>query len=386
MACQDEFTAACHERVGSVMAAPDKRMSPMKHRCNILRSANDYGGTTMRLALALLGYLTFVMLVITLSPFEFAARQPYVTIGFLAVDVILNVAMFLPIGFLLRSLQQNRTGISWQAVALACLLSALVEFVQFFVPGRFPSPADVAANAAGAWAGVWIRDRVERASFWQRDAVGRIGLDIPVVGLLYLLVPQLALSCVGMLEDRWRVLTSALLLGAGAIVFVDVRRAQHRTGERRFEAETLRRFMPLFGLYLIAAALWPPFREVVPWHGELGMVGRVRDASVIGVLLLLEQMCGFTVFGYAIAEWRGRRELTLAADLPLVTAGALVLAASLETTQGFLAGPGASLLAALLSTAGAAYGAMLYHVARSHVRMMGGPRTRLNSAGASTDR
>jgi len=346
---------------------------------------DDDVGTTMRLALALLGYFTFVTLVITLSPFEFAWRQPYVAIGFQAADTILNVALFLPIGFLLRSLQQGRRGVGWQAVSVASVMSALIELLQFCLPGRFPSPADVAANAAGAWAGVWIRDRVERASFWHRDSVGRIGLDIPVVGLLYLLVPQLWLSSIGMVEDRWRLLTTSLLLGAGAIVFVDVRRAQRRTGERRFEAETLRRFMPLFGLYLVAAALWPPFREVVPWHGELGLAGRVQDASMIGVLTLLEQIGGFTLLGYAIAEWRGRRELTLAADFPLVTAGALLLTASLETTQGFLAGPGASLLAALLSTAAAAYGAVVYHVARSHVRMIRGPRTQRSGASASTD-
>ena len=135
--------------------------------------------TGMRLALALLGYFTFVTLVITLGPFEFASRQPYVAVGFHVVDTILNVALFLPIGFLLRSLGQARTRVGWRAVAAACALSALIEFVQFFLPGRFPSPVDVAANTAGAWAGVWIRDRVERASFWHRDAVGRIGLDIP---------------------------------------------------------------------------------------------------------------------------------------------------------------------------------------------------------------
>ena len=65
-----------------------------------------------------------------------------------------------------------------------------------------------------------------------------------------------------MVEDRWRIVTTALLLAAGAVVFIDVRRAQRRSGERRFEVQTLRRFMPLFGLYLVTAALWPPFRDV----------------------------------------------------------------------------------------------------------------------------
>jgi hypothetical protein len=74
--------------------------------------------------------------------------------------------------------------------------------------------------------------------------------------------------------------------------------------------------------------------------------------------------------GYAIAEWRGRRELSVVADLPFVTGCALLLTALLETALGFLAGPGASLLASLLSTGAAAYGAVVYHFARSHVRMM----------------
>ncbi len=329
----------------------------------------------MRLPLALLGYFTFVTLVITLSPFEFAWRQPYVPIGSPAFGTILNIAMFLPIGFLLRSVPVARTRAAWQVVAVGSMLSALIELIQFFLPGRFPSPVDFVANAAGAGAGVWIRDRLERASFWRRDPVGRIGLDIPVVGLLYLLMPQLWLSCIGMVEDRQRILTTLLLLSAGAIVLLDLSRANRRSGDRRFEVETLRRFMPVFGLYLMTAALWPPFREVVPWHGAFGIVGRVRDASVMGVMLLLEQIGGFTLLGYAIAEWRGRRELTVAADLPFVTGCALLLTALLETLLGFLAGPGASLLAALLSTGGAAYGAVVYHFARSHVRVMRGRRS-----------
>lgn len=327
----------------------------------------------MRLPLTLLGYFTFVTLVITLAPFEFAWRQPLMIIDSPLLGVVLNVALFAPIGFLSRSLRQRGVHSVWHAVAIGGLLSTFIEVLQVFLPGRFPSPTDVVANTAGTWAGVWLRDRLERASFWHRDAVGRIGLDIPVVALLYLLVPQLWLSCVGMVEDRWRFVTTTLLIVAGGIVLGDVRRAQQRTGERRFEGETLRRFMPIFCLYLVAAALWPPFREVVPWHGEPGITARARDASVLGLLLLLEQVGGFTLFGYAVAEWRGRRELPLATDLPVVTAGALMLAASLEAAQGVLAGPGASALAALLSTAGAIYGTVVYHIARADVRMMRGP-------------
>ena len=137
--------------------------------------------------------------------------------------------------------------------------------------------------------------------------------------------------------------------------------------ERRFEITTLRRFLPVFVLYLIVAALWPPFRTVQPWHGAVGFANRLNGAGVVDVLILLEQVGGFTLLGYAMAEWRGRRELSLVADLPLVVGGALALAAALEGAQGLLSGPGASLLRALLSTASTAYGVSMYHLARAHV-------------------
>ena len=111
--------------------------------------------------------------------------------------------------------------------------------------------------------------------------------------------------------------------------------------ERRFEIDTLRRFLPVFCLYLVVAALWPPTRSIVPWHGALGFINRLNGAGVVDVLVLLEQVGGFTLFGYALAEWRGRRELSLAADLPRVVACAHVLSSSLELAQGVLSGPGA---------------------------------------------
>jgi hypothetical protein len=140
------------------------------------------------------------------------------------------------------------------------------------------------------------------------------------------------------------------------------------SGERRFEVDTLRRFVPVFALYLLVTALWPPVRSLTTWHGAMGFANRLNDAGVVDLLLLLEQVGGFTLIGYAAAEWRGRRELSLGRDLPRVVCAAAAFATALELTQGFLAGPGASALRGLLSTAGAAYGAAVYHLARAHVR------------------
>ena len=118
------------------------------------------------------------------------------------------------------------------------------------------------------------------------------------------------------------------------------------------------------------AALWPPLRPVDEWHGELGIINRLENVKAINMMLMLEQVGGFTLAGYAIAEWRSRRELTLRQDLPLIVGFALAFATLVELTQGFLAGPGASLTAAMMSTGAAIYGAGVFHVARSHVRRL----------------
>jgi hypothetical protein len=109
---------------------------------------------------------------------------------------------------------------------------------------------------------------------------------------------------------------------------------------------------------------------LAPWHGSVGFIDRLNDAAVVELLMLLEQVCAFTLLGYAAAEWRGRRELSLADDLPGVALLAVGAAISLEVAQGFTSGPGASLLRAVLAASGTVYGAAVYHLARAHVRTL----------------
>jgi VanZ family protein len=343
-------------------------------------SRPDAQRTAAHLTLALVGYFVLVTAVITLSPFDFSPRRFNLHVRFVPSDLLANIALFLPLGFLGRGLAGSpaRGG---RVVLLAAVCSLLIETAQIFIRSRYVSPIDVLGNTCGAWLGVVLRDWLERWSRWHPRLVGRIGLDVPLVGLLYLLVPQLWLSSVGMIEDAHRSVTTLLLGGAGSLVLVALHRHRWGTGlrllrgapapdEQRFESSTLRRFLPVFALYLTLTSLWPPVRAVETWHGAWGFANRLNGAAVVDVLILLEQVGGFTLLGYAMAEWRGRRELTLAADLPRVVACALVLSSLLELAQGVLSGPGASALRALLSTVGTAYGAAVYHLARAHVRAL----------------
>lgn len=377
--------------------------------------------TAARLTWALLTYFILVTVVITLSPFDFSLRRFRVHARLVPSDIVANVALFLPLGFLGRGLVG--TAPAGRLVAWAAVCSLLIEAAQIFIRRRYVSPVDVLSNTCGAWLGLLIRDWLERWAQWHPRLVGRIGLDVPLVGLLYLLVPQLWLSSVGMIDDARRSLTTLLLGCAGSLVLVALHRHRWSAGlrlathvvpplaliwfmvgalpaataspgpfsavaalvagltwwllrggsspaDQRFETTTLQRFLPVFLLYLVMASLWPPVRTVEAWHGAWGFADRLNGAAVVDVLILLEQVGGFTLLGYAIAEWRGRRELSLAADLPLVVGCALALSVWLEAVQGMLSGPGASALRALLSTAGTAYGVAVYHLARAHVRAL----------------
>lgn len=385
----------------------------------------DYQSTRTgaRLTLALLGYFVLVTAVITLSPFDFSLRRFRVSLALVPTDIVANIALFLPLGFLGRGLTDGSAKGGRRVVWIAAVCSLLIEVSQLFLRRRYAGPIDVVSNTAGAWLGVVARDWIERWALWHPRLVGRIGLDVPLVGLLYLLVPQLWLSSVGLIEDPRRSVTTLLLGCAGSIVLVALHRNRWQSGVRvathvvpplavlwfmtgalpaataspitfgalgltvalltawlvrqaqssnepRFEIATLRRFVPVFAVYLVVTALWPPFRSAVPWHGALLFENRLNGAGVVDVLLLLEQVGGFTLLGYAVAEWRGRRELSLASDLPPLVAAAAACAIGLEIVQGMLSGSGASMFRALLSTSGAAYGVAVYHLARQHVRAL----------------
>lgn len=69
--------------------------------------------------------------------------------GYGWVEFVANVALFLPLGFVL-TLAFRRW---WWGVGLALLLSTAAELVQAFIPGRVASGRDVLANVIGAAVG-----------------------------------------------------------------------------------------------------------------------------------------------------------------------------------------------------------------------------------------
>jgi VanZ family protein len=86
---------------------------------------------------------------------EYRASRPWISI-----DVALNVAVFVPLGWLLARVGHSR-GLSRLGVILLTAggcgaLSLSAETVQFFLPSRHSSVIDVVANTGGAFLGAVV--------------------------------------------------------------------------------------------------------------------------------------------------------------------------------------------------------------------------------------
>jgi len=126
--------------------------------------------------LATIAYLAIVASA-TLGPpsiaggvFDLAMRFSGGALSSAQLEFAANIAMFLPLGFLLVLLLGPRYW-AWALVA-AVLLTLGIEAVQAVIPGRVQDPRDLVANGAGALVGVAFGHLVVRP----RHRVLRVGL------------------------------------------------------------------------------------------------------------------------------------------------------------------------------------------------------------------
>ena len=381
--------------------------------------------TRARLSLVLLLYFLGVIGVITLAPFRFAVPTSWhvLTTGD-AFDIVANVLLFVPLGFLYPLTRPADDEVSvLHVLLLGALLSAAIEGAQLFEQERFPSVVDVATNAAGAALGAMLVGAMQRRIRVNARLVGRLSLEIPLVGLIYLLVPLLvvaSLSAVsqpvrliallplglvgarliasvqrnhfgpaGLLDARtiaaaaagWMVLGTFPVIrryplaGVALVVFValvawfessrEVESLGH--AERRFESEALRSAAPNIALYFLIVVLLPLAAGIDRWRFDLGLTGSGNDVGQ-QQLRLLEPVASLTVLGYIIAEARGRLELPFRDVAGRVVVECALVALAIEMSRGFQRGVGASGVQFVLMVAASLLGAGIYHHQRAHVR------------------
>lgn len=391
--------------------------------------------TGTRLTRVVLAYLALNIAIITLAPFRFESLPVHgLTDVFSLRDAVLNVVLFLPLGFVYQLSRPQRDHAEWwRAFAAGLVLSGLIEAAQVFAPERYPSLSDLATNALGAALGAVLAAIAARRADNVR-AVRALALDLPLVGLIYLLLPVLWLTGLSAREGLVGALVLPLIsaawimasihatyaeapvpdggnqrllrLGSGAALFLAVGLApamqahaglllwgglvfaavvgmrlkapalwtlgRTRSGgiSRRFEGPTLR--VALAPLLGFAAVLsfGGMSAPLGRWEGTWSLTPGTAVPSDAALFRAMAIVATYTAIGYGVAALHGRRHESLAALIPRALAWALTLALPLELLRGWGATTSASAAMLALTATAATIGAVLYQLQLRHIQAL----------------
>ena len=397
------------------------------------RRATDI--TAQQLGRVVLSYLALSVAIITLAPFDFHFDSPHGLSGeWTGKDLILNVVMFLPLGFIHElmgpvGLQPGRD--RWRALlGNALLLSGSIELLQVWLPLRYPSLLDVGTNGAGALLGGWGYHALTRRVDEGR-VVQLLALEVPLMAIAYLLVPLTWLVGLGAEADPTRPWLLLPLAAIGAIVLTTVHGRFVRTpgqphwgwlaiglsawslvsmgpGSRgepqwlaaalltigvstaarlvslrwfetrrassaRIERPTLLGVIPLLGVQLAASALWPFLSapsDVRRWQWGWSLAPADVPFSTPLVLIQLEQVAAFALLGYVVTEFGGRRARRFRTSVPVLLGVTGIGAGLVQLGRGWHPQLGASVSLFGCSVAAALFGGWVYVLQRAHVQAL----------------
>jgi len=383
--------------------------------------------TGTRLGVALLAYMLGVTLIITLLPFQFdwPTRWRVMFTGG-PVDIVANILLFVPLGFLYRlarreSFRHSTLTVLW----IGALVSMGIELVQLFERERYTSVLDVATNALGAWLGAWAFDRLAPRTRVDGALIGRLSLELPLMGLIYLMVPLLWLnalatggefergtlsillgvfgaSLLGGMQRRHfgpvRAMGARATAGAAAVWFLagtfpslparpllllggtilvgalawwqGTRPFTLLPSNRRFEVPCLMSAAPAYASYITLLTLAPLLEGVGEWTLGVGFPGVATEWTKVEILRFLEQVAAFTLLGYMTAEFRGRAVESYRAALPRLLRWAALAVLAGEGVRGLHEGHGASVARGGVLLTAVLYGGWLYYLQRSHVMQL----------------
>lgn len=355
--------------------------------------------TGRRLGLLLLGYLGVVVAVIVFAPFNLGPPSSGRVLlvpgaGDRIGDMVLNLALFVPVGFLLDRITGGRAG-PWRIVAIGIAASLVIETAQLFMLDRYSTATDVLANGLGALVGGLASRGIRRRLGTSGSLTGRLFLDLPLLGLCWLLLPVLWVEA---LQGTWGPLLSVAVAGGFAIAGAGRSNAARERqpggvlwpmvlGWSFLGALPALSQRPLTVLLaMITATLAFAFGDLM-WRTGSGSDRRVEPRAVVAILvslvpwfvikgwtdvldphltrhlrnLIFEWLAlgaGFTVLGYALSEWRGRAATPWprSALLPMLVATVVAL----PVTHGRMR----YLTVAVIV---AAFGSLLFEVQRAHV-------------------
>ncbi|MFC1880621.1 VanZ family protein [Thermodesulfobacteriota bacterium] len=373
---------------------------------------------------ALLLYIVIVVVLITLIPFEFRIPDK---IQFswetYPEDFFANIILFLPVGFIFKlSRRANQDRFCINALIFGTLLSVAIEFAQLFVPGRYTSIIDVITNGSGAWLGGLIFVFLKQTL--KEERAGRLPtLELPLMNLVYLLIPLMWLTGLSAGPEvlRWWLMVLLGLFGGGVLfsiyfyrlrgggtvgpnklscfamgwfyigalpmltgyplrviffgaglgavsqLLARVLKAGNRT-ERRFELPTLKRLFPLYLIYLLLVAAWPTTVPLNEWQVFIDFKALTAGERIVFTFRFVELIAAFTLWGYMIAEMRGRKNEAAGKTFAWVLITALVASVVVIMLKGLPASIFFSLIETGLASAASLYGAVIYRVQLAAIR------------------
>ncbi len=384
--------------------------------------------TGVRLSRAILAYVISITAIITLAPFRFASAPLHgVTSIWTVSDIVMNVVMFVPLGFLYQLTRpRGEASPLWQVLLIGAAVSAGIETAQLFEATRFTSFFDVTTNAAGALVGA-VAHRIAVRRVEAARAVRSLALELPLMGLVYLLVPLAWLAglasagsnrawfivIVGMVAGSimgsihavypprrakarlvWLLAGSAgwfaiallpggirsptviivgLTLTVGVAWLRSIATARYRSvrqadgQDRRFELPTLRLALPFFAAYLALSSLWPLDAAIPEWYVGFALIPPIGADSREFLYRALEHVAAFTLVGYIVAEFHGRELRPYSGMIWRVVGWGGGISLLLEATRGWHPDYGASVTMLVFTVGASVFGGWLYHLQREHV-------------------
>jgi VanZ family protein len=185
-------------------------------------------------------------------------------------DVTINVAGYVPMGFLLTLLAfrtDRRRSVVGLSVLLAGLLSLVMESIQNYLPVRVASNIDLALNVLGALVGAWVawalgalgwleRWSLLRARWFVPDARG--GLVLLALWPMALVFPAAVPFGLGQVFERMEAALGELLLDTPLLDWLPVRDIEMQPMEPATEwlCVTLGLLIPCLLSFCIVRSVW----------------------------------------------------------------------------------------------------------------------------------
>jgi glycopeptide antibiotics resistance protein len=376
-----------------------------------IQNKQNRAGTNL-FGTALFAYMMIIILVITLAPFRYHLPPKYGLIWFWNYkEVLQNVFLFMPFGFLIHTvIGKNNRHYLLVTFLLGALLSSFVEINQIFIYRRMTSLIDVAANATGAFLGalfyLGLKKRLSKIS-------GKIILEIPLMNLLFLLIPLLWLSGLAIGKEMQRIvlflplglmgtllisdvfhnraqnqnmrnkalfvlmflgwfITGALpallefpkiillfsaVLGATILLFIFIPKKKRRA-DTRFELRSLKKIVPVYFIYLILLNRWPIKSFSFNYDFAFVPPDLFSNSDLDYIIRTIQLFSSFTIVGYILYQYLNRAHPTQTVTKLIVSL--LVIALVIELPRGFHPSQQAAFINVFFNFFWGLFGALIY--------------------------